>query len=259
MLSRSGFILALDEATKKMIPFFVKVRSKDIIPTNPVEIEKVLQPTSHRWTLYHVSDRVDSTVYEFHADWRSTDDPEGESYNDLPTEFTGVIVYKLYKDGSVDVEGTLQILRDDRHPAPFPPPTKLDTNLAFNIPLPFELPKMSWNLKEPFARSDNISVSQPNGSIIPGTFLSVNVYREQIQNLAINPNLTNKTEYPYILCIRKLVETPDSMSQNNTFHKHCLWFDYVTGVPHNSTDELFRDILSAPVKFNFSGYWKLPK
>ena len=106
----------------------------------------------------------------------------------------GIIFFVASSNAKIKPDGTLQILRDDRHPAPSPPPTKLDTNLVFNIPLPFELPKMSWNFKEPFARSDNISVSQPNGSIIPGTEILEDYPVPETDGLSINRSTNIATD-----------------------------------------------------------------
>ena len=47
MRIKKGWLMARDELTRKMIPFFLKVRSEDIVPTSPVKISEALRHTMY--------------------------------------------------------------------------------------------------------------------------------------------------------------------------------------------------------------------
>lgn len=107
MKVKTGWLIAYDELLKKMVPFFVKVRSQDIVPTDAVEISKFLQPVSTRWDVEEIENRVDYTAYHLSADWNSATDPNGEECGSSYT--VGKITYYLYKSGRLHIEGNVRV------------------------------------------------------------------------------------------------------------------------------------------------------
>ena len=106
MKVRKGWLVTLNEDTKKMIPFFVKVRSQDIISTDPIDITAALKQTSTRWNLVRKEDRTELTYYRYEANWNDSYDVNAET---VGSDFMdSYIDYYLYKDGRLEVDGIIR-------------------------------------------------------------------------------------------------------------------------------------------------------
>lgn len=115
MKIKQGWLMAKDSITNKMIPFFLKVRSEDIVPTDTIKINTVLSRTSLKWTEELVSDTTDATVYKFTRNF-SGSTGELDNHGELSTACVenGVIYYHMFKDGRAHIEGEVQISNQGR-------------------------------------------------------------------------------------------------------------------------------------------------
>ena len=84
-----GFLTAKDKETKKEIPFFVKVRSKDIVVTTPIKIESYLYKTSNDYDLVYEYHGHDYSQYVFKTTRDSTNMQR--------------VMYKLFRDGTMNI------------------------------------------------------------------------------------------------------------------------------------------------------------
>ena len=100
MKAFKGWLTAKDPATKTEVPFFVRTRSQDIEILNPIDIEKKLIKTSNIYTLSQRRDFIDYSMYAFTADSKSI-------YG--VTMKKAYIEYRLYRDGSYTINGTVRI------------------------------------------------------------------------------------------------------------------------------------------------------
>lgn len=115
MKIKQGWIMVKDSFTNKMIPFFLKVRSEDVVSTDTIKIDKVLQHTSLKWSEELVSDTIDSTVYKFTRNF-SGSTGELDENGELSTACVenGVLYYHMFKDGRAHIEGEVQISNQGR-------------------------------------------------------------------------------------------------------------------------------------------------
>ena len=93
MKCSKGFLTAKDPETKKEVPFFVKVRSKDIVVTTPIMINNYLYKTSNDYTLESEYHGHDYSQYVF------------KNLNDSTTGGYTRVVYKLFRDGTLRIDG----------------------------------------------------------------------------------------------------------------------------------------------------------
>lgn len=115
MKCKRGFITYRDEKTKKEHPFFLKVRSKDIVVTTPIKINEHLVKTSELFTLVNEYHGHDYSSYKFMTNTTRTSSTFVESSGErLYSNFLfGGMTYKLFRDGTVDIYGSLHISVSD--------------------------------------------------------------------------------------------------------------------------------------------------
>lgn len=232
MKVRRGFLLTYDKALRKMIPFFVKVRSRDIIADNPIEISSVLKPTSGLWNLDRVEDTVNATTYKYTAQWTSRENPQSER---VGTDFGDCeLIYTLYKDGRMDINGTLRVSRSSRQTI-----DSVDfSEHRYDIYLPFAFPESK----------PEIHVSWKFG-LFPECGMSNRVISTEISNLIMNPNLADKTKYPFLLNVYLYMDTEGAGVPMSSFVAQ--WDPKFTGSNLNSYHSE-----SFPIAISYSGWWK---
>ena len=115
MKIKKGWMFVKDAVSNKMVPFFLKVRTEDIISTDQVPIAKALKHTSMKWNQELVSDDVNATVYKFTRNYsgkKSTKDSNGETSTACVEN--GILYYYLFKDGRATISGQVQISNNER-------------------------------------------------------------------------------------------------------------------------------------------------
>lgn len=179
MRVRKGWLVSINENTKKMVPFFVKVRSQDIVATDPIDITGVLKQTSTRWNLVRKEDRTDLTYYRFEANWDSKYDANAETVgSDL---MDGYIDYYFYKDGRLSVDGNI------RATAEYNAINDTYATIASDVYLPFafnEIPELRTNFG--LGTCSEVTVG-------------AKVITAQITNQKLNLNSADKTEYNFLM------------------------------------------------------------
>lgn len=115
MKIKKGWLMAKDTSTNKMIPFFLKVRSEDIIPTDKISIGKVLKRTSMKWSESLVSNSQDATVYKFTRNFSGNiGDLDNNGEESTGCVENGILYYYLFKDGRAHIHGDVQISNQGR-------------------------------------------------------------------------------------------------------------------------------------------------
>ena len=237
MKYRAGFLLCENKETKKMIPYFVKVRSEDIFPTNPVVIEDVLQHTSTRWELIRVVNETDATYYYFTQKYEN---PGEDTYGEvIPSNYLDArICYKLHKDGMMTVSGTFRtdgVLNEE---------SSIDAMKALvyekTIHLPYALP-----VDNPLGY--DVSAKYANGDIHLMSF-GATVARTEITSNGINYGLEDTTQYPFVLKVIQARKTEEGYNPLAEFK--------------NSMDSGYEDVdvttygaKYIPIRFEFNGFW----
>lgn len=231
MKVRRGFMLAYDVALRKMIPFFVKVRSRDIVPDNPIDITAALTQTSTRWNLDRVEDSVDVTVYKYTANWTSKTDPNAEAVG--TDSCNGEIYYHLYKDGRMEVCGYIRSSVSNVQ-------SMLSNTVSeyrYDIYLPFAFPE----------DNPRINASWTYGSTAESSIAAV-VEKAKITNLVLNPELANDTLYPSLFKTYVVTATTRTPLTQDYVFSH----DAERG--SGSTDTYMRNRF--PITFTYCGWWK---
>ena len=192
MKVRKGWLVTLNEDTKKMIPFFVKVRSQDIISTDPIDITAALKQTSTRWNLVRKEDRTELTYYRYEANWNDSYDVNAET---VGSDFMdSYIDYYLYKDGRLEVDGII------RASGVY---TAIDENYASitrAVYLPFAFEGI------PDIRSDFGLGS------CTGLSTAVTISPAKITNQKLNLNLSDATEYNFLMKLIGILPANNTLS-----------------------------------------------
>lgn len=184
MKARKGWCIAYDEVLKKMIPYFIKVRSQDIVPTDPMVIEDKLKEISTRWQTQVMENMVDYTAYHLTANWNTTTDPNGE---ECGSEYTkGAITYYLYKSGRLHVEGAVRVKGEIAEDAPIG-----FTKYHKRVYLPFALPE-----------NNNIRFYFTCGQVANAS-LSGWIDTSAVTNQKINPDHADTEQY---LCMLEIMQ-----------------------------------------------------
>ena len=231
MKVRRGFLIAYDAALRKMIPFFVKVRSRDIIPDNPIDITAALTQTSTRWNLDRVEDSVDVTVYKYTANWTSKTDPNAETVGTDVCD--GELYYYLYKDGRMEVRGSMRLSVSNVQ-------AMLNNTVSeyrYDIYLPFAFPEYN----------PRINTSWTYGAAAEASIATV-VEKTKITNLLLNPGLSNATLYPSLFKTHMIVAT------NRTPLTQDYAFSHDAEFGSGSADNYMRNRF--PITFTYYGWWK---
>lgn len=205
MNAQKGFIMVKDSSTGKMIPFFVKVRAKDIITDNSNNSKDLvtgipeLKNTSAQWKLVNVFKSIDTVSYVYEqVDLSSmtigSKDANGETVcnyinSNIPNSVS-TIVYEISSSGLYHVYGTLC--------------TKNYSNANSNTPyiykwhLPYSLgSKIYSKLFEPdiIAFDDNNAIYHTTE--LPPSWMEINSISIENQKLAG----TDITSYLYEICV----------------------------------------------------------
>lgn len=233
MKARRGFLLAYDKDRRTMIPFFLKVRSDDIVPTNPVQIDSVLVPTSMRWEEVRVEEDVDVTVYKYAANWTDRHDVHNETVD--PLKFTGELLYKLYKDGRMELYGDLDMEFMDTDTA-----TGL---LEYSVHLPYAFPEA-----RPVFDADWKFVD------LPDLIVASYVEAVPITNAELNKE-TGTNPYPYRLKALVGWDHGETGSKADRFKALALKLD-----PKYTSGKSISDYLRRfQLKLNYTGWWRPEK
>lgn len=224
MKVRKGFLLSYEKKLRRMIPFFVKVRSEDIVKTNPVDIGAVLVPTSQRWVEDRVEDTVDATIYRYTADWIDKSDPHNETID--PTIFSGDLVYTMYKDGRMFVDGTM--LMEMTAPVDADGCTKYSVHLPYGFVENHPVLNASWSY----------------GNVY-GLNMVVQVNSIPITNAELNEDYTD--QYPYHLVIWSRIQNTNARDELETFAQR--------------VDPLFPGDMDQylgyfPIHISYRGWWR---
>lgn len=227
MLCRKGWNIVYDTDSKRMIPFFTYVRSSDIVPTNPVDITTALVHTSTRWNEVRVEDSTGVTIYYYQANWDFPTDPNNEQVGS--NSFDGELMYRMYKDGRMEIEGEMRVARAD---------TNAEGLSEYYVYLPFAFPE----------DTPKVGVEWIYGST-PDMAMAGTVASAQITNMQLNPTLSTE-EYPFLLKYYILPTTTDMPSFDTLRHL----VEY--GDLKNLTLDDYMDKL--PVKVSYQGWWRDP-
>ena len=237
MKYRAGFLLCENKATKKMIPYFVKVRSEDIVATDPVPIGDVLQQTSMRWDLMRMVDDADKTYYYFKQKYES---PEEDKYGEfIPSNYLDAsICYEFHKGGMLTVSGTF------RTDGLLDAASSIDAMKALvyekTIHLPYALPvdnPMGYNISAEYAYGDIHLMS-----------FGATVKTAQITSNGINYGLEDTKQYPFVL---KLIQARKTEEGYNPLAEFKNSMD--TG--YTSVDVTTYGAKYIPIRFEFKGFW----
>lgn len=232
MKARKGFLLSYDKHLRELIPFFVKVRSEDIVKTDPVDIRSVLVQTSMRWQEERVEDNVDATIYRYTTEWADKDDAHNETVD--PEKFKGDLTYKLYKDGRMEVTGWMKMEFIDSDPT-----TGL---LNYTVHLPYA-----------FAESNPALHASWKFANLPFLVTAVNVDSVAITNAELNIESTGT--YPYHLNVMAAWPYSETGTEAALFKNLATKLDpdYTPGM---TVDEY---LYSPTFNINYSGWWRLEK
>lgn len=229
-----GWLLGLNTDTKKMVPFFVKVRSEDIVPTDPVVIGNALKQTSTRWKLKREEDRVDVTYYHYEASWDSTYDANAETVGS--SFMDGYLDYYLYKDGRLEIDGMVRANGTY---------TAIDDNygqVVSKVYLPFA-----------FAEDPVIETTYGFGAC-EGVTTTATVIADQITNQKLNLNTEDTGKYNYLMNLYAVLPVNATVSsavplekirairETNTTYKNANYATYIASY--------------FPYHIHYSGYWK---
>ena len=234
MKVRKGWLVALNEDTKKMIPFFVNVRSQDIISTDPIDITAALKQTSTRWKLQRKEDHIDLTYYHYKANWDGTYDVNAETVGS--TLMDGYIDYYLYKDGRMEVDGIIRASGTY---------TSIDTNYG----------KIISNVYLPFAFEEIPAIQTDFGlGSCEGITMGASILPSIITNQKLNLNSEDRTKYNFLMRLAAVIpvnatvasavplETIRALVETNTTYSEADYTSYV------------RSYL--PFHIHYNGFWR---
>ena len=148
-----GFLMSKDKNTKKMVPFFVKVRSKDIVITDPVNIDDYLYKTTKIYGDPVVVHKNESSVYTFETDVSTSSGTyKADRIYGTDGKFTAKVIYEFNKDGTLKIHGRAIV-------SPFVLETSNvgvpgDTGIQFQLPYGFPI---DWERSIQFIQQGNYS------------------------------------------------------------------------------------------------------
>lgn len=234
MKARKGWLVSYNKDTKKMIPFFVKVRSQEIVPTDPINIEVALKQTSTRWKLKREEDRVDVTFYHYEADWNGLYDANAETVGS--TFMDGYIDYYLYKDGRMQIDGVIRASGEY---------VAIDSNYATvtsNVYLPFAFKEIP-NIRTDFG----LGVCQ---GLTTGATISPSI----ITNQKLNMDLTDTTEYNFLMNLIAIVPVNGEMDSAVPLEK--IRSIVETNQAYSEADYIAYVRSYFPFHIHYDGFWR---
>lgn len=234
MKVRKGWLVSLNKDTKKMTPFFVNVRSQDIVTTDPIEITSALKQTSTRWKLVRTEDRVECTFYHYEASWETSSDVNAEAVGSSFME--GYLDYYLYKDGRMEIDGKLRA--DGEY-------TAMRDNYAYTntlVYLPFA-----------FSNTPEVTVEYALGSCENVT-LAATVEDAKITNQKLNLNGKDEADYTFALRIHNVIPLNDDLLASVPINKIRRVAD--SSDTYKDCDYLTYVKKYFPCRVHYKGYWR---
>ena len=237
MKVRRGWLLSLNTDTQKMTPFFVKVRSSDIVMTDAIDITAALKHTSTRWKLARKEDRVDCTFYHYTASWSDTYDANAEVVGSKLMD--GELDYYLYKDGRLEIDGYIRANGTY---------TAIDANWASvttSVYLPYafeEVPKIRACYE--YGGGCNVnSVGVVSGAVIG--------------NQQLNLNGKDTKKYNYLMKLTSIVPVNNTVTTSVPLVKIQALAE--TNATYKAAD--YKTYISSylPIHVSYKGYWRSAK
>ena len=240
MKIRRGFLTCLDTESRKEIPFFVKVLSRDIVPSDTVEIDTIFQQCSMRWKLVEKTDAVDVTHYRFLGNWENTTDANAEVVG--CDYMNSVIDYDFYKDGRLFVKWVGQVSGYSKTSST--DTTRQISHREFYLPYPIPYNEIYNSL--------NVSlVGGDVGSVVAGA----RVLSTKITNAELVEE--SKDDFPYKISMD--IEAPLSIDNATdlTFRAGFLagLDDELTSNSDTTAYQNYIDMY-IPLQFTYEGRWK---
>lgn len=225
MKALSGWLIAYNPDTEKMMPFFMKVRSQDIVSTNPVKIATVLKQISMRWKLTRYEDNCDFTFYEYSGVWVNDSDPNAEVVGNTYSD--SVIRYTLYKNGYMTIDGVLRVGGELQETG--------TQKYMKTLYLPFALPSNTL-----------IELGIAN-AYTPDVTLVAAVQEDIISNQMLNLDNKDTTKYRCKLKISQVSTDAESSS-----------ISVLRTMDPNGGADSYTDYMKnhIPITFKMSAYWK---
>lgn len=234
MKVRKGWLVSLNLDTKKMIPFFVNVRSQDIVPTDPIDITAALKQTSTRWKLKRKEDRVDLTFYHYEANWDSTYDANAETVGSKLMD--GYIDYYLYKDGRMEVDGIIRASGEY---------TAIDDNYAnvvSHVYLPFAFDGIP-NIRTDFGLGSCEGIT--TGSMVSSAVIT---------NQKLNLNNADTSEYNFLMKLTAIVPVNGTVDSVVPLEKIRAMIE--TNETYSDADYLSYIRSYFPFHIHYNGFWR---
>lgn len=228
-----GIPLVYDEDLKTMIPFFVRVRSHDIICDAELDITEVMKYTSSRWEIDRVENGVDLTYYKFIGDWDSKYDRNNET---VGTSFCRAeLGYYIYKDGRLKIHADLRLNADTV--------TKIgSSNSTFHAEYPVYLPVA-------FAEdTPKIQVGYAYGTASELTIVA-EICKDTITNYSINEGYEDTNLYPFKLVIHVIKSQVDAPALNTI--KGIVDSTYASSL---TVDDYIKTCFPFTIEYN--GWWR---
>ena len=176
--------MAKDPETKKISPFFVKVRNEDIITTKKILIDDCLHATSGMWYLDFEKHMTDMSIYQYSLKNTTKDVGDVLEHGEkLPVKNPDLkVIYKLYKFGYYEVECIFDFDL---------PEEGANNQSVFIIPLPYALTGIST--VSPYL----IPVGRYQKTML---CFDVEIGKSEIENtvLAVNDDVN---KYAYKVCL----------------------------------------------------------
>lgn len=237
MKVRKGWLITLNKYTKKMTPFFVNVRSEDIVITDPIEITAALKQTTTRWKLSRKEDRVDCTFYHYTAAWSDTFDANAEVVGSELMD--AELDYYLYKDGRMEIDGYIRANGTY---------TAIDDNFAsissvIYLPFAFEnVPKIRVGYE--YGGGCNVdAVATVSGATIT--------------NQQLNLNGKDANEYNYVLKLTSIVPVNGTIASATPLVK----IKDLAETEDRYKDADYKTYISSylPLHISYKGFWRSAK
>ena len=209
MKCSKGFLTAKDPETKKEVPFFVKVRSKDIVVTTPIKIDEYLYKTSNNYTLESEYHGHDYSQYVF------------KNLNDPIIGGVTRIVYKLFRDGTLRIDGHsivskfTELTNDGPNSEEYFINVDADENRFYRIQLPYSIsPTVSLSSNNGFYDKTQpvYSVSCTYELLIPGHRINKPAYILLYSNKPVDPNISASITKDILNQLLVYADTPTGLA-----------------------------------------------
>lgn len=214
-----GFVTTKDPETKKEVPFFVKVRSKDIVVTTPIKIDDYLYKTSNDYTLESEYHGHDYSQYVF------------KNLNDNTIGGGTRVVYKLFRDGTMRIDGQSSVSKftkltnDAAGSEGYYVFSVADEDRFYRIQLPYSIsPKVSLSSNNWFHNRNKpvYSVSCMYDLQVPGHMTNKPAYILLYSNKPIDPNISATITKDILSQLLVYADTPTEITSANVILHYSL-------------------------------------